>query len=415
MTHCIDEGTLRAYLDHELPAVELSAAAAHLAACGTCRQQLATLRGQAEQVHTLLGEPALPPDPRLALRRVQPTRAQSAQDRTVAYHHEVSQHMERKPPMQQGKQARSSWYRRIAATAAVVVLLAGLLALPPVRALAVQMLSIFRVEQVMFVPVDMAQIERLEDLDFDGSTLFMSEPEAVEDPGEPYEVASVAEAEQAVGYDLQEPDTFPGLVNDQTVKVVNQGVFEFQVNVETSRELLALLEIDDVTIPDELGDGPIEVAMPAAASLRYTGEDYELHLMQGRSPDVNLPAEVDLQQLGKATLRLLGLSEEQAETMSQQIDWSTTLIFPFPEGIDNISQVDIDGEPGLLVYTDGLERHYEESQEGERMRDHSRVETTEVSEPHWKLYWQRGDRFYLLVGTGTVDQQEMLTAAESMP
>ena len=40
MSH-VDEGTLHAYLDGELPSVERTALEAHLADCATCRANLA--------------------------------------------------------------------------------------------------------------------------------------------------------------------------------------------------------------------------------------------------------------------------------------------------------------------------------------------------------------------------------------
>lgn len=286
-----------------------------------------------------------------------------------------------------------SWFaahKRLAATLAVVVVLAGLLALPPVRALADQFLQIFRVQQVVFVPISEERIEQLEDLDFDGASLFVGEPEMINDPGEPQPVDSVAEGEAAVGYDLGEVGTFPTEASSTTVSVSEHATMQFQVNVETSRQLLEMLEIDDVTLPDELGDSPITVDLPPAAMIEYTGDDYTLRLAQGQSPEVALPEGLDLAQLGKAALRLLGMESQQAEAMSQQIDWSSTLLFPFPENIDSIRQVSIGDAQGLLT------RNRHDGDSG------------------WQLYWQDGTRFYVLHGEGDIGQEDMVLAAESV-
>ena len=74
-----------------------------------------------------------------------------------------------------------------------------------------------------------------------------------------------------------------------------------------------LLGIDDVSLPDALGAAPITVDVPAFVETRYHGANYELTLHQGHSPSVTLPDGVDLAQLGKAALRLLGMDADQAE------------------------------------------------------------------------------------------------------
>jgi hypothetical protein len=376
-----DEGTLRAYLDGELPAPEHQNVAAHLTGCPACRAQLATLQTQTDTLTALLSEPVQPPEPHMALHRLH-----------ASLGAEEHQPPEPIPFIQLNRRNRmkTSLDRGIAAALAAVVVLAGLLALPPVRAMADQLLSVFRVEQVVFVPVSTERLEELEALDLDESMMFMSEPETIEDPGEPYTVGSVAEAEEAVGYDLGEISTLPREATSSEITVMNQSAFQFEVNVENSRQVLELLEIDDVTIPDALGDTPIVVEVPATASMSYAGENYELQLHQGISPEVTLPEGVDLAELGKATLRVLGMSEEQAEMMSQQIDWGTTFVFPFPADIDNVNQVTINGAQGILVESDWDD------------------------EARWHLYWQQDDRFYVLTGTGFVGSTEMVLAAESL-
>src|SRR5437867_949504 len=54
MSH-VDEGTLHAYLDGELPSAERAALEAHLAACATCRASLDEERALLERATTLLG------------------------------------------------------------------------------------------------------------------------------------------------------------------------------------------------------------------------------------------------------------------------------------------------------------------------------------------------------------------------
>ncbi|MDZ4718094.1 MAG: anti-sigma factor, partial [Roseiflexaceae bacterium] len=76
-----------------------------------------------------------------------------------------------------------------------------------------------------------------------------------------------------------------------------------------------------------------------------------------------------------------------------QIDWSSTLLFPFPSDLSTVRQVSINGAPGLL--TTGGSRGGRTAQ----------------------LYWQRGDRFYVLElqgNQGPESVQILVQAAESV-
>lgn len=285
--------------------------------------------------------------------------------------------------------------RRWAALAATLVAALALLALPPVRAAADQLLQVFRVRTVVFIPVSEDRIRQLESLDFDENTLFIAEPEVVNTPAEPRTFATAEEAAAAAGLAaLEQPTDLPAPPTSVEFTVTDRTVSQFQVNVEAARQLLALVGVSDVTLPDALGTQPITIDLAPVVMARYEGPGYSIELVQGHSPDVTLPDGVDLAQLGRAALRLLGMAPDQADALSQQIDWNSTLVFPFPANLDTIRQVSINGAPGLLV-------------SGEAGRDDAS-----------QLYWQRGDRFFVLMAEGSGRDEralgELLRAAESV-
>jgi hypothetical protein len=65
--------------------------------------------------------------------------------------------------------------------------------------------------------------------------------------------------------------------------------------------------------------------------------------------------------------------------------------------MDSVSQVTVGDAEGLLV-------------SGEAVGDHAEHRHASA----WQLYWQRGDRIYVLVGDGGISRSEMLVAAESV-
>lgn len=283
----------------------------------------------------------------------------------------------------------SSPRRGLFAGLAAVVVLLSLLALPPVRAAADQLLQIFRVQKVVFVPISPERIDQLKQLKFDPKALFASKPEITNKPAATRTVDSPAAAGDAVGFPVRQLTTFPSAPLATEIQIHDRRVLRFQVNVESARELLGLLGVDDVTLPDSLGAAPITADMPPTIETNYRGDGYTLTLMQGRSPSVHLPDGVETAQMGKAALRVLGLDADQAETMSRQIDWNSTLVVPFPSDIRDVRQVQIGDTSGLLVGGKG---------DGAR----------------WSLYWQDGEHFAALQGQGRISEAEMIAAAESL-
>jgi len=392
MSECYNEGTLRAYLDKELEAAVYASITNHLTGCSTCQHHIHKLRTQSDQVRALLTKPVLPPKPQMAFYRLQQTISTEEEPSTITSLPAASS---RRKKMQDKQSFWSGRFRTLIAGIAALVVIGSLLALPPVRAIADQFLQVFRVQKVMFVPVSSDRLAELEKLNFDGKTLFVSEPEVVKKPGDNRNVETMDEAASIVGYAVHQPETFPTTPYSTTFAVQDHGTFRFQVNVESARHLLELMDVKDVTIPDALGNKPITVDLPPAVIAHYRGENYELTLVQGKSPDVTLPDGVDLSQLGKAFLRLLGMDSIQADSLSKDVDWSSTLLFPFPADVDSIRQVTIGNAQGLLT-----NRNHDQAPNSGKMTK--------------QLYWQDGDHFYVLMSNGRFTNDDVITLAQSV-
>lgn len=373
---CTDPGTLRAYLDDALPSQQRAAVTAHLTSCTPCQERLGALRASAAHVGALLGPPATLADPAAAFERLRGRigpQVPPTPRRSMMQTHPWSP-------------ARRSWLGTVGAALAIV----SLLIFPPIRATADELLQIFRVRQVVLFPVDPARISQLEKLDVAGLTLFASEPTVLNSPAPPRDVASLDEASQAVGFPVRAPETLPAAPAERTITVRDRTVLSMQVNLDALRQMLAITGIDDVTLPDALGDEPITVDVGAWASQRYAGQGWSIELYQGHSPDVTLPDGVDLATLGRTGLRVLGMSAAEAATISSQIDWTSTLVVPIPPQVQDVRSVTVDGRDGMLVGTG------------------------EAGDQSWLLYWQEGDRFYVLEADGALDDAAVLAAAGSL-
>jgi len=374
MTHCFDEGRLRAYLDNELLGLEQATVARHLSECTRCRSELSALHATAQQAETLLA-PTTVPQAHLALAHFRATHP--VPGATVSH--------------QGGSVNRSRSFlsgprRAIATTVAVFVVLLGLLAFPPVRAAADDLLQVFRVKSVVFVPISEERVRELRDLNIDGQALFTEKPTIEGDAPQSFDDQQAAAT--AAGFALEVPATLPSAPTANEYQVWGKQTGSFTVNVESARQLVELLDVKDVTIPDALGSEPIIVNTEPIAAASYTGEGYSLKLTQGRSPEVTLPDGVDLAQLGSAMLQVLGTESEQAKAMASSIDWSSTLVVPIPSDISSVQQVSVNGAQAMLV------------------------SGGDSSHPS-VLYWQNRDRFYVLEATG-LSQDDLIVAAESV-
>lgn len=373
---CTDHGLLRAYLDDALSPQQSAEIATHLASCASCRENVGTLRASASQVSTLLGPPATLTDPEAAFARLT-SRIASQSEQTPRRTMTQTQRWSR---------VRRSWV----GTAGAALALVSLLLFPPVRAAADELLQVFRVRQVVFFPVDPARVDQLEELDIAVPTLFAREPTILNSPAPPRDVEAVGEASQAVGFPVRAPAALPTTPTERSITVRDRTLLSMQVNVDALRQMLAIAGIDDVTLPDALGDEPITIDVSPWAAQRYAGPDWSIELYQGRSPDVTLPEGVDLATLGRTGLRVLGMSEAEAETVSRQIDWTSTLVVPIPPRVQDVRSVSVGGHDGLLVGT------------------------SEERSQSWLLYWQEDDLFYILEANGTLSDAEVLAAANSL-
>lgn len=373
---CPDTGQLRAYLDDALSPLQRAEVAAHLASCVTCQSSLSTLRLNADQVGRLLGPPASLADPTATFARLR-SRIET-QSPPVPRRNTVQTQYWSRP--------RPSWLGTLGAALAIICLVI----FPPVRTAADELLQVFRVRQVVFFPVDPARIDQLEEMDVTPPSLFVEEPAVLNAPAPPRDVESAVEASQAVGFAVRAPTTLPEAPSERRITVRDRTILSFQVNIDAVRRVLEIAGIDDASVPDALGSEPITVDVGAWVAQRYAGQDWTIELYQGHSPDVTLPDGVDLAALGRTGLRMLGMSEAEAEAISAQIDWTSTLVVPIPPRVEEVRTVTINGRDGLLF---GVSR------EGSQ---------------HWMLYWQEGERFYILEADGAISDEAVLAVANAL-
>lgn len=256
---------------------------------------------------------------------------------------------------------------------------------PTTRALAGQFLGIFRVEKFAPISVSPAQLQLLESLEMDeglypGEMTFAEDGLEAQDFDNLAAAAAFAQSQSSAFYGVR---TLNGLGEPAEIHVEGGGTATLTVNLEGARALLEAINADPMALPESLDGQDVTADMDVMLGQMWDN----VMLMQMPSPVFNYPADVDPAPIGQALLQLLGMEESEARRLSQNIDWTNTLLMPIPTEFATFREVPVDGTTGLLIEAiDGGEA---------------------------TLMWQNGNMVYLL-GGGDMSGDALLESAESL-
>ncbi len=295
----------------------------------------------------------------------------------------------------EAREERRARPRRVAwlpIAATFLMLLAGSLAFPAVRAGVVAVLDLFQDRSVARVRFDPERVAPLRGrlADRSPALLLFAEPVREREPGTKHAFPT-AEAAARAGWTLAVPNPPPPGFRLERVEVAGAGGERLGVDRQALEEAFDLLDLAEVKTPRRLEEASIEVPLPPLASLVYSGPGGEARLGECAVPDVEVPRGVDLRLLGEIGLRVAGVEADEAFRLSRSIDWRSTLIVPFPPGASELREVTVGGTWGLLVggvpETGGAPRH--------------------------TLTWTHAGRLYWL--TGTASAEDLVRLAEAVP
>ncbi len=245
---------------------------------------------------------------------------------------------------------RREWPRRALVAAATLIAVAALISVPGVRASVAQFVSLFRVINVVGVPVDSSRLDRLKAEDLQIGALIGEHVQVIQDPGAPVNVGSFAEAAAAAGMTLATPQWLPDNTQVIETAVLGERLVRVTASGERLQQVMDALGINDLTVPAGLEGQVVNVRVPPVVMIRYDHQNgRRTRLFQARTPQLTLPSSIDVQALGEIGLRILGLPPAEAKQFAEAIDWHTTLIVPVPPNASSFQQVDIGGHRGVLI------------------------------------------------------------------
>ncbi len=386
----LNSGELRAALDGELDPQKL----AHFRNCSLCQKRSEAIAIQARQTTGRLS--FLPP-----------SAGQAAPPAEAALRHFHRQTQYRKENTMFKKLFASPLLR---VGLAVVLMLAIVLSFPQARALAGQLLGLFRVQQVVVVPVDFSGMQQLtgnSQLSSQISNLVSSSVDMTQKPGAPVNAADAAQASQMTGFAVRTPQ---GLAPSR-ITVQNAAAFTFKVDRAKAQALLNEAGRSDLVLPESIDGADVAVNIPASVSVAYgtcpdpSTQDNSFSLGGGSngrrypdcvmlaeipSPTVSAPAGLDVSQLAQIALQFSGMTSEQAAAFTKTVDWTSSLVIPIPKNAATYDQVTVDGVTGTLI---------------QRPADDA---------PQFALIWVKNGIIYAIGGLGS-NSQQALQMANSLP
>jgi hypothetical protein len=244
-------------------------------------------------------------------------------------------------------------WRPVTVALTVLLTLAVLFSIAPVRNAAADILGLFRVRKFAVIPIDPSQVARLEELAQQAEGL-LGEPTVVREPGEEQMVSDAAQASAAAGFNVRLPSALPSAAGLTSFTVQTGPAMRFEAERAMVETLMQAAGMSSGGLPP--GDKiAASVDVSAIAVAEYSIGRGRLTLIQAPSPAVDVPEGLDIVALSQAGFQLLGIPAEEARRLATTIDWTSTLVIPLPTNMAQAREVNIDGTSGLLVQESGDE------------------------------------------------------------
>jgi anti-sigma factor RsiW len=389
----LTDGELRASLDGELEVKQRQ----HLEACTDCQARQSQLQVRQGQIARQLAFLAPAQEPVPAVQKVWNRFSQQ-----ILIKKEISMF--------------KKWFAFpvVRFGSAALLILALVLAFPGTRALAGELLSLFRVQHVTVVPVDFTGMEQLNGAVGNNISQLISESVTMQkEPSDPVTVTTTDEASQLTGFNVRAPQ---GLTPSR-ISVMNGSAFTFTIDRAKAQALLDEAGRSDLVLPQDVDGADVSVNIPSSASLAFgncpepsnksEAEREKQRETQGSgspgrmyadciifaqipSPEVSAPASLDINKLAQIGLEFTGMTAEEAAQFTSTVDWTSTLVVPVPKNAATNQQVTVDGVTGTLI---------------ERPSDDA---------PQFALFWVKDGIIYTIGGLGS-NSQKALEIANSLP
>jgi anti-sigma factor RsiW len=367
---CREIGILQAYLDGEVSREQKKQIMSHLESCQACRSRLEELQDLQSFCEKTLEVKSITVDTARAWTKFEENLQRAGKQRFVE-NSEVNH--------------RKGWStlktKRLIVSGAIAAALLSSLAHPQVRVEANEFLSLFRVNQFEIVTLtqnDIQEIENFVSENKDGTFDLkgIGQLEMAKSAGEE-KYFEAKERAEAAGYAVPE---FGGF-DIEKITVMPASAITFTLNVEKANQLLSQLGSDQ-QFQASLDGKPFSVSTSEAIHTDYVMENQHISYMHTKSPEINVPEGVSIEQLRTTLLSLPFLPENVKAQLAGIENIESTLPIPYAatEGSE-MTEVRVGDAQGFAVESDEVSYIvWEENGNIHTIFTEGKVETEELAD-----------------------------------
>lgn len=389
MNKHLNDGELRAALDGELDSKGL----AHLETCSQCQTRQRTLQTQSKLVADKLAFLS--------------SAAKDLSPSASAAWHKYKEYELTKKETNMFRKLFASPLIKYGAPALLIIIL--IVAMPGTRALASEILNLFRVQQVKVVSIDFTGMKELNGFyGKDVSQLISDSITMTKKSDNPVVASDANEASSLAGFNVRVPQA----ATPSQINVIDGSSFSLTIDRDKVQALLDEAGRGDLVLPKAIDGEKISVEIPSGVSISFgdcppissDGDGVDMNtdgsarsrypdciiLAEIPSPSVSAPASVDVAQLAQIGLEFSGMNSDEAKAFTDNVDWTSTLVVPIPRNASTNKQISVDGVTGTLI---------------ERPSDDA---------PEFVLIWVKDGIIYAIAGVGN-NSEKALQLVNSLP
>ncbi|ATW26042.1 hypothetical protein DCMF_15795 [Candidatus Formimonas warabiya] len=345
---CLDENVLQAYLDGEVSGKEHNLIKDHLASCSHCQEVLKRLEENAAFVDIHL----------------------------ITYQKQLEK-MEYPSMMVSSRSAQQpkkgvfdmvQKYRKLAGAVAAAACLGILFSFAPVRTWAAQFLTLFRVQNVATTTISVEDMEKISQaFDDQGINLDIKNLGKVENQKKgKHRSVDLEEAKELLGYTPLTPSYLPdNMAWSQELSYEPENIIAFTFDINNLNTVVEQLGGTHL-FPENLDGQTFTLFLPdsvtVSAKSGEEGKNQAIHLLQAKSPEMDVPKDVDVEEVRNAVLDLPVIPDDVKQKLAALKNWQNTLYVPQPahgstkpikiNGIDGVAITDQGKKDEILIWQD---------------------------------------------------------------
>jgi len=253
-----------------------------------------------------------------------------------------------------GARIMNSTYRKLAAGAAGLAIVGGLFAFEPVRAMAQDLLKVFRVENVETISISESDIYQIDRAFSEGrGSIDMQDFGKVDvvskDEGVTSESISSLEDVKGLLANAKLPELSEGFKADSQAYMHPEMDIRFELDSAKINEFLEYLG-EEALLPDTVSHKPFYVHTEEGVSYSILKESGgRMSIAQTKSPSLEIPSDVDEKALIKSMLSMKLIPEDLRKQLSAIDNLATTIPVVYNKDKETMEKMTVAGEKAVVI------------------------------------------------------------------